>query len=138
MPLGAQAQELVGEPDCRVEEITLNLGSVDLVRMDLLVAEELPQSTHFIRSAIRNQLEAGSDEISQTVNRRTLVLGRQRALQPQQVGGVAGCRRRGPHPGRRVGDHRQEWPALAAVDLTYQASHIDDGTGRGRHCRQLR
>ena len=60
----------------KAEKITINLGMVDLGRIDLLVAEGFyTNRTDFIRSAIRNQLEASSDEISQMVNRRTLVLG---------------------------------------------------------------
>lgn len=60
----------------KAEKITLNLGIVDLGRIDLLVAEGFyTNRTDFIRSAIRNQLEVSSDEISQMVNRRTLMLG---------------------------------------------------------------
>jgi Arc/MetJ-type ribon-helix-helix transcriptional regulator len=60
----------------KAEKITINLGLVDLGRIDLLVAEGFfTNRTDFIRTAIRNQLMANSAAIDQTVTRRTLVLG---------------------------------------------------------------
>src|SRR3954451_15299004 len=60
----------------KAEKITVNLGLVDLGRIDLLVAEGFyTNRTDFIRTAIRNQLGANNDAIRQTVDRRTLVLG---------------------------------------------------------------
>ena len=60
----------------KAEKITINLGLVDLGRIDLLVAEGFfTNRTDFIRTAIRNQLMADADAISRTVTRRTLVLG---------------------------------------------------------------
>jgi Arc/MetJ-type ribon-helix-helix transcriptional regulator len=60
----------------KAEKITINLGIVDLGRIDLLVAEGFyTNRTDFIRTAIRNQLSASSEAISQTMTRRTLVLG---------------------------------------------------------------
>jgi Arc/MetJ-type ribon-helix-helix transcriptional regulator len=60
----------------RAEKITINLGIVDLGRIDLLVAEGFyTNRTDFIRSAIRSHLDARNDAINQTVKRRTLVLG---------------------------------------------------------------
>ena len=60
----------------KAEKITINLGIVDLGRIDLLVAEGFyTNRTDFIRAAIRNQLDASGEAISQTVKRRTLVLG---------------------------------------------------------------
>jgi Arc/MetJ-type ribon-helix-helix transcriptional regulator len=60
----------------RAEKVTINLGLVDLGRIDLLVAEGFfSNRTDFIRSAIRNQLSASSDAIDKTVIRRTLALG---------------------------------------------------------------
>ena len=60
----------------KAEKITINLGIVDLGRIDLLVAEGFyTNRTDFIRAAIRNQLDASGEAISQTVQRRTLVLG---------------------------------------------------------------
>ena len=60
----------------KAEKITINLGLVDLGRIDLLVAEGFYSNrTDFIRSAIRHQLDVRSDAISKTVERRTLALG---------------------------------------------------------------
>jgi Arc/MetJ-type ribon-helix-helix transcriptional regulator len=60
----------------RTEKITINLGLVDLGRIDLLVEEGFyGNRTDFIRTAIRNQLSASSEAIDRTVTRRTLALG---------------------------------------------------------------
>jgi Arc/MetJ-type ribon-helix-helix transcriptional regulator len=60
----------------KAEKITINLGIVDLGRIDLLVAEGFyTNRTDLIRTAIRNHLDASREAISQTVKRRTLVLG---------------------------------------------------------------
>ena len=48
---------MAGEAD-RTEKITVNLGPVDLGRIDLLVQEgHFSTRTDFIRTAVRNQLE---------------------------------------------------------------------------------
>ena len=58
------------------EKITINLGFVDLGRIDLLVQEGFyANRTDFIRTAIRNHLAAQSDAVSQSVARHTLELG---------------------------------------------------------------
>jgi Arc/MetJ-type ribon-helix-helix transcriptional regulator len=58
------------------EKITINLGLVDLGRIDLLVQEGFYSNrTDFIRTSIRNQLTTHADEVRQTVARKTLVLG---------------------------------------------------------------
>ena len=63
----------------KAEKITINLGLVDLGRIDLLVAEGFYSNrTDFIRTAIRHQLSTNDEAISQTVRRRTLVLGTER------------------------------------------------------------
>jgi Arc/MetJ-type ribon-helix-helix transcriptional regulator len=60
------------------EKITINLGLVDLGRIDLLVQEGFYQNrTDFIRTAIRNQLNAHAEAVKQTVSRKELVLGLQ-------------------------------------------------------------
>jgi len=65
------------EPD-RTEKITINLGPVDLGRIDLLVQEgHYANRTDFIRTAIRNHLSTSGPTIDSTVARRTLVLGTQ-------------------------------------------------------------
>src|SRR6186713_2889300 len=58
------------------EKITINLGYVDLGRIDLLVQEGFyANRTDFIRTAIRNQLTSQSAEVSQSIERHTLELG---------------------------------------------------------------
>ena|SRR5688572_2571492 len=58
------------------EKITINLGPVDLGRIDLLVQEGFyANRTDLIRSAIRNQLAAHGDALKQSIARRMLVLG---------------------------------------------------------------
>jgi Arc/MetJ-type ribon-helix-helix transcriptional regulator len=60
----------------KAEKITINLGIVDLGQIDLLVCEGFfANRTDFIRTAIRNQLRATGEAITQTVARKTLVLG---------------------------------------------------------------
>ena len=60
------------------EKLTLNLGVVDLGRIDLLVQEGFYSNrTDMIRTAIRNQLTVHADAVNRTVERRTLVLGMQ-------------------------------------------------------------
>src|SRR3712207_9422484 len=61
-----------------LEKITINLGLVDLGQIDLLVREGFYQNrTDFIRTAIRNQLNAHAEAVKQTVARKELVLGLQ-------------------------------------------------------------
>lgn len=58
------------------EKITVNLGFVDLGRIDLMVAEGFYQNrTDFIRSAIRAQLAGHGDTLAGAVARHTLELG---------------------------------------------------------------
>lgn len=58
------------------EKITINLGHVDLGRIDLLVHEGFYSNrTDFIRTAIRNQLTAEQEQVSQSIRRHTLELG---------------------------------------------------------------
>jgi Arc/MetJ-type ribon-helix-helix transcriptional regulator len=50
------------------EKITINLGYVDLGRVDLLVKEGFYSNrSDFIRTAIRNQLSAQTDVVSQSL-----------------------------------------------------------------------
>ena len=54
---------MVGEPE-RTEKITVNLGPVDLGRIDLLVQEGFfTNRTDFIRSAVRAQLARSESAI---------------------------------------------------------------------------
>ena len=58
------------------EKITINLGFVDLGRIDLLVDDRFyANRTDFIRTAIRNQLDKHEDAMRQSVSRRTLDMG---------------------------------------------------------------
>ena len=58
------------------EKITINLGYVDLGRVDLLVQEGFYSNrTDFIRTAIRNQLAAQTEVVKQSIVRHTLELG---------------------------------------------------------------
>jgi Arc/MetJ-type ribon-helix-helix transcriptional regulator len=63
-----------GQPDS--EKITINLGFVDLGRIDLLVQEGFYSTrSDFIRTAIRNQIEAHAELVKASVQRHTLELG---------------------------------------------------------------
>ena len=58
------------------EKITINLGYVDLGRVDLLVQEGFYSNrSDFIRTAIRNQLAVQAEVVSQSMVRHTLELG---------------------------------------------------------------
>ncbi len=58
------------------EKITINLGFVDLGRVDLMVRDGFYSNrTDFIRTAIRNQLDRHADVVRQSVARKTLDLG---------------------------------------------------------------
>lgn len=58
------------------EKITINLGYVDLGRIDLLVQEGFyANRTDFIRSAIRGQLAQQADDLKGGIERRRLELG---------------------------------------------------------------
>lgn len=58
------------------EKITINISVVDLGRIDLLVEQGFYSTrTDFIRTATRNLLGTHSQEIQETVSRRTIVVG---------------------------------------------------------------
>lgn len=58
------------------EKITINLGFVDLGRIDLLVQEGFYSNrSDLIRTAIRNQLESHGDVVSNSLQRHTMELG---------------------------------------------------------------
>lgn len=58
------------------EKITINMGYVDLGRIDLLVQEGFYSNrSDFIRTAIRNQLASQSDTVSKSIERHTMELG---------------------------------------------------------------
>jgi len=58
------------------EKITVNLGFIDLGRVDLMVRDGFyANRADFIRTAVRNQLEKHEDAVRQSVARRQLKLG---------------------------------------------------------------
>ena len=58
------------------EKITINLGYVDLGRVDLMVQDGFYSNrTDFIRTAIRNQLERHAEIVTQSISRKSLDLG---------------------------------------------------------------
>lgn len=58
------------------EKVTINMSVVDLGQVDLLVEEGFYSSrTDFIRTAIRNLLNQHSDEVKQSITRRTMAIG---------------------------------------------------------------
>ena len=58
------------------EKITVNLGFVDLGRIDLMVRDGFyANRADFIRTAVRNQLDRQDSEVRQAVARRQLTLG---------------------------------------------------------------
>ncbi len=58
------------------EKVTINLGYVDLGRIDLLVQEGFYSNrTDLIRTAIRNQLAQHADSVTRSIERHTLELG---------------------------------------------------------------
>lgn len=58
------------------EKITVNLGHVDLGRIDLLVQEGFYSNrADFIRTAIRSQLVAHGDVVARSIERHSLQLG---------------------------------------------------------------
>ncbi|WP_108663795.1 CopG family transcriptional regulator [Acuticoccus kandeliae] len=65
-----------GRARMETEKITINLGPVDLGRIDLLVQEGFYQNrTDFIRTAIRNQITGHAGEVSRAIDRHMLDLG---------------------------------------------------------------
>ncbi|MCT4333960.1 CopG family transcriptional regulator [Paracoccus sp. YLB-12] len=58
------------------EKVTLNLGFVDLGRIDLLVHEGFYSNrSDFIRTAIRNQLDSHGEVVARSIERHTMELG---------------------------------------------------------------
>lgn len=58
------------------EKVTVNLGLVDLGKVDLLVQEGFYSSrTDFIRTAIRNYLASHDEALRQAITRKAIALG---------------------------------------------------------------
>ena len=89
------------------EKITINLGLVDLGQIDLLVQEGFYSNrTDLIRTAIRNQLAKHAERSSQTIARKSLVLG----LQHYSRADLEAVQQGGPDaadPGLGPGQHRR-------------------------------
>ena len=66
------------------EKLTINLGYVDLGRIELLVQEGFyANRSDFIRTAIRKQLDLHSDVIGSTIERHTFDLGLRDYARPE-------------------------------------------------------
>ena len=71
-------RELKPKAGENTEKITINLGVIDLGKIDLLVQEGFyANRTDLIRTAIRNQLATHSEVLKEMVARKTFVLGLQ-------------------------------------------------------------
>ena len=71
------------------EKITINLGFVDLGRIDLMVSEGFYSNrTDFIRAAIRNQLERHADVVTRSLARNDLDLGLRHFTRQELEGAV--------------------------------------------------
>ncbi|MEE4014911.1 CopG family transcriptional regulator [Roseibium sp. FZY0029] len=58
------------------EKVTINLGYVDLGRIDLLVQEGFYSNrSDFIRTAIRNHLDGHGETVNKVIERHTMELG---------------------------------------------------------------
>lgn len=58
------------------EKVTINIGMVDLGRIDLLVQEGFyANRTDFIRTAIRNQLDKQAETVTDVAVRRAMTIG---------------------------------------------------------------
>lgn len=62
--------------DMDSEKITINLGAVDLGKIDLLVDEGFyGNRTDFIRTAIRNQVDKHEGDMKATITRKSITVG---------------------------------------------------------------
>ena len=100
------------------EKITINLGYVDLGRVDLLVQEGFYSNrTDFIRTAIRNQL-ASACRGRHAVDRPAYAGARPARLHTGRSGGGEGRRRKTPHQGGGACPHRADvTPELALATI---------------------
>jgi Arc/MetJ-type ribon-helix-helix transcriptional regulator len=76
------------------DKVTVNVGLVDLGQMDLLVNEGFYSNrTDFVRTAIRNQLQAHADALRQIIVLKRYVLGQYRYARRELEEVVAAGRR---------------------------------------------
>ena len=72
------------------EKLTINMGYVDLGRIDLLVREGFyANRSDFIRTAVRNQLAGQASELKGGMERRNLELGLRRISQSELEAALA-------------------------------------------------
>ena len=65
-------------PVSETEKVTVNVGYVDLGQIDLLVSEGFYSNrTDFIRTAIRQQLQAHREEVREVTARKQMIVGLQ-------------------------------------------------------------
>jgi Arc/MetJ-type ribon-helix-helix transcriptional regulator len=70
------ADEAVSSKPAYSEKITINMGPVELGKVDLLVREGFYSNrTDFIRSAIRLQLDKHQVEVQQSITRNAYIVG---------------------------------------------------------------
>lgn len=73
--MAANVHKLRDRPG-ETEKITINIGYVDLGRIDVLVSEGFYSNrTDLIRTAIRNQIASHADAVQKSIARHTLELG---------------------------------------------------------------
>ena len=109
-----QLRERGGE----TEKVTINLGYVDLGRIDLLVQEGFYSNrTDLIRTAIRNQIAGHAEAVSRSIARQTLELG----LRDYARADLEAVRARG------------EVLDIAVIGLVRIASDVDAELGAGHH-----
>ena len=74
--MSGKIQHFLHDHGADSEKITINLGYVDLGRIDLLVREGFYSNrSDFIRMAIRGQLATHADTVTQSIARHVLDLG---------------------------------------------------------------
>ena len=114
--LPSKWMDLIAMPKLRTsvdtEKITVNLGYVDLGRIDLLVQEGFYSNrTDFIRTAIRAQLTTHTEVVGALIERRTLDIG------------LRDFTRTGLEAARAAG----EVPQIKVVGLARIAPDVDPG-----------
>jgi Arc/MetJ-type ribon-helix-helix transcriptional regulator len=71
-----ESNESVSGKPAYSEKITINMGPVELGKVDLLVREGFYSNrTDFIRSAIRSQLDKHQVEVQQSITRNAYIVG---------------------------------------------------------------
>jgi Arc/MetJ-type ribon-helix-helix transcriptional regulator len=72
----ADGRQSSGWKSLELEKITINIGAIDLGKIDLLVEEGFyGNRTDFIRTAIRNQLDRHGSDTANTITRKAIGTG---------------------------------------------------------------